>query len=227
MCYDIYMRRKSFFLPLITLFVELLVGLLFIIAFLSLLLEIARHHLETFDTTIIAWVYAFRSESLTEVMKFFTFLGGEVFLISGILMFLALIYRKHKISFFNFCVLLVFGTVINLLLKFIYQRPRPDYLPMLFESTYSFPSGHAMNSFIFYSLVGYFIIRNTKNKSVWIVTVVSLSLLIFIIGLSRIYLGVHYPSDVLAGYLSGILWLLLIVVVERTAHKLNVFKKFL
>lgn len=223
----IYMRSKSLFLPIITLLVELLVGLLIIIVFLSILLELSKNYLDFFDTTIIAWVYALRSDALTEIMKFFTFLGGEIFLISGILLFLAFIYRKHKVSFFNFCVLLVFGTVINLLLKWIYQRPRPEYLPILFESTYSFPSGHAMNSFIFYSLVGYFIIRNTKNKTVWFLTVILLSLLIFIIGLSRIYLGVHYPSDVLAGYLSGFLWFLLIVVVERTANKFKLFKKFL
>jgi undecaprenyl-diphosphatase len=158
-------------------------------------------------------------------MKFFTFLGGEIFLTSGILLLLALLYKRHKVSSFNFTVLLVLGTIINLLLKFVFQRPRPDYLPLMFESTYSFPSGHAMNSFIFYSCIAYFIFRNTKSVGVRIFAGVLLSILVLMIGISRIYLGVHYPSDVLAGYIAGILWFLLIVFIEKTASKFKLFKK--
>ena len=136
-----------------------------ITAFLSLLLIISKNYLRIFDQSIISFVYSFRSDTATTIMKFFTFLGGEIFLVSGILLFLLLLFRKHTISAFNFTVLLVFGTVINLFLKQIFHRARPDFHPLLFESTYSFPSGHSMNSFIFYSCVGYFIIRNTKKRS--------------------------------------------------------------
>lgn len=203
---------------------EIVVGVLGIIAFLSLLLIVFRNYLGVFDKVIINWIYTFRSEGVNDFMKAITFFGDGIVLISGILLLLGFIYKKHKISTFNFAVLLVFGTVINLLLKFVYQRPRPDFFPLMFESTYSFPSGHAMNSFIFYACLAYFINRNTKSRKIRIYTVAFFGLLVLLIGVSRIYLGVHYPSDVLAGYIAGILWFAVIVVVERTAHKLTVFK---
>lgn len=218
------MRKKTLLTALFIIFIELAVGVLVIIAFLSLLLEISRNNLMIFDRTVIDFIYSFRSEAFTEIMKFITFLGGEIFLVSGILLLLALVYRKHKISSFNFTVLLVFGTVINLLLKFIYQRPRPDYLPLMFESTYSFPSGHAMNSFIFYSCIAYFIFRNTTSTKIKVISGLLLGVLVFMIGISRIYLGVHYPSDVLAGFVAGMLWFAVIVLVEKTARKFKLFK---
>jgi undecaprenyl-diphosphatase len=221
------MRKNSLAFAVFLIGMELVAGLLSIIAFLSLLLIIFRQNLGAFDKTIIQWVYTFRSEGLTELMKGITFLGGEIFITCGILILLTVVFKKHKITTFNFSVLLFFGTIINLLLKWLYQRPRPDYLPLAFESTYSFPSGHAMNSFIFYACLAYFIIRNTKNQKIRLATVLSLCILVGLIGLSRVYLGVHYPSDVLAGYIGGLLWFGVIILVERTAHKFNVFKKVL
>ncbi len=221
------MRRKSILTPLFIIGAEISVGVMAIIVSLTFLLVLSRNKLQLFDHSIITWIYSFRSEGLTELMKFFTFLGGEIFLVSGILLLLALLYQKHKVSSFNFAVLLVFGTVINLFLKLVFQRARPDYLPLMFESTYSFPSGHAMNSFIFYSCIAYFIIRNTKNKTVRVSTILVVGILVFVIGISRIYLGVHYPSDVLAGYIAGIMWFALIVLIEKTAHKFKIFKKSL
>ena len=219
------MRTNSLLSALFIIGLEIVAGVLGIIAFLSFLLIFFRNFLGTFDRAIIEWVYSFRSESANEFMKIITFFGGEIFLICGILLLLALIYQKHRVSTFNFGVLLVFGTVINLLLKFVFQRPRPDYLPLMFESTYSFPSGHAMNAFIFYACLAYFINRNTRSRKIRLFTVLLFALLITSIGISRIYLGVHYPSDVLAGYTAGILWFAVIVVVEQTARKFKLFKK--
>lgn len=219
------MRKNSLVTAFLIIGAELLVGVMAIIVCLSFLLTISRNYLESFDQSIIRFVYSFRSDGITELMKFFTFLGGEIFLVSGIILLLALLLRKHKISSFNFAVLLVFGTIINLLLKNVYQRPRPDYLPLLFESTYSFPSGHAMNSFIFYSCIVYFIIRNIKNTGVRVATILFFGALVYMIGLSRIYLGVHYPSDVLAGFIAGSLWLVLSLLVEKTAQKYKLFKR--
>ncbi len=217
------MPNKSFLPAVLIIGAELAVGVLAIIAYLSFFLVIFTHNLSNFDKSIIDWVYSFRSESLTAVMKVITFFGGEIFITCGIVVLLGLLYKKHKVSTFNFTVLLVFGTIINLLLKFIYQRPRPEYQPLMFESTYSFPSGHAMNSFIFYVCLAYFINRNTKNVKVRILSVSFFGVLIGLIGLSRIYLGVHYPSDVLAGYIAGLLWFGVIVIVEKTARKFKLF----
>ncbi len=217
------MPNKSMLPALLIIGAELAVGLLAIIAYLSFFLVIFTNQLGSFDKTIIDWVYSFRSDVLTVLMKGITFLGGEIFITIGILVLLGVLYQKHKVSTFNFTVLLVFGTIINLVLKLVYQRQRPNYLPLMFEATHSFPSGHAMNSFIFYACVAYFINRNTKNVKVRIFSVSFFGVLIGLIGLSRIYLGVHYPSDVLAGYIAGLLWFGVIVLVEKTARKFTFF----
>jgi undecaprenyl-diphosphatase len=221
------MRKNSLFLTCSLLVTELVVGVMAIILCLSLLLTFSRNFLTVFDLYIIHWIYSFRSDSLTLLMKTFTFFGGEMFLITGILLLLICIWERHRISSFSFTFLLVFGTVINLLLKDIFHRHRPDYMPLVHELTYSFPSGHSMNSFIFYTCLAYFIIRNTKNNKIKFFTIICTASIILLIGLSRVYLGAHYPSDVIAGYIAGMLWFFIILLVEKTAHYFKLFKKVL
>jgi undecaprenyl-diphosphatase len=213
--------RKSLLFALVT---EVVVGVLAIIASLSLLLHFFDEVLFTYDSTIIHWVYSFRGNEMTGFMKFVTFFGGEIFITVGIILFFLAIVRKHKISAFNFAFVLIFGVILNFLLKDIFQRARPNFMPLAHESSYSFPSGHTMNSFIFYACITYFIFRNTKNRTVKLLTLTGFFLIVLLIGFSRIYLGVHYPSDVTAGYISGILWFGLVLVVEKTARKYGLFK---
>jgi membrane-associated phospholipid phosphatase len=227
LCYDRHMTKKSLIGGFSVLISELIIGVMVIIICLSFLLTITQKYLTTFDKTIIQSVYSLRSDFLTGVMKTITFFGGELFLSCGIFLLLLVLWRRHKISALIFTFLLVFGTVINLFLKDIFHRPRPDYLPLVHEITYSFPSGHAMNSFIFYTCLAYFIIRNTKSRQVKIITAISAGSIIFLIGLSRVYLGAHFPSDVIAGYIAGLMWFIVILVAERTAHHFKLFKKVL
>jgi len=93
-------------------------------------------------------------------------------------------------------------------LKTAFQRARPDIQHLIAVGGYSFPSGHAMVATVFYGMLGYLIWLNLRerSKTAWIVPVLT-ALLIFSIGVSRIYLGVHFPSDVLAGFAAGGLWL--------------------
>lgn len=219
------MHKNSFFKLVLVLASEILVGIMVIILCLSFLVVVFERIIGKFDKTIIDAVYAFRSEQMTEFMLLVTFLGGEIFIGSGILILCFLLYQKHKKSAFDFAFVLLYGIVINLFLKVIYQRPRPEYLPLIHEVTHSFPSGHAMNSFIFYTCVGYFICRNTKNKRLRTFVIAGLSVLVLLIGLSRVYLGAHYPSDVIAGYIAGALWFVLVVVVEKTVNKYHMFKR--
>ena len=98
-------------------------------------------------------------------------------------------------------------TILNVLLKGILQRPRPIEYRIINESGYSFPSGHSMVSMAFYGYLIYLIYKYIKNKYLKYTLITILSALIIIIGTSRIYLGVHYTSDVIAGFLISISYL--------------------
>ena len=116
---------------------------------------------------------------------------------------------------------LVTITILNQLLKFVLQRPRPTEFKIINETGYSFPSGHSMISMAFYGFLIYLIYKNVKNKYLKTFLISFLSILIIMIGISRIYLGVHYTSDVCAGFLVSISYLVLYI---NFANKL-VFEK--
>ena len=99
--------------------------------------------------------------------------------------------------------------MLNLMLKNIVERPRPIGYRLIDETGYSFPSGHSMISAAFYGLIIYFIWKNVKNKKLKYISCALLGLLIAFIGISRIYLGVHYASDVLGGFIISIAYLII------------------
>lgn len=99
------------------------------------------------------------------------------------------------------------GAALNSLLKHLFVRTRPDLFRVVEATGYSFPSGHAMVSLCFYGMLAFFIVRNIKSLR-WRLVIISLAVLLVVaIGISRIYLGVHYPTDVIAGYTAGAMWL--------------------
>jgi len=111
----------------------------------------------------------------------------------------------------SICINLVVVTILNQLLKRLLQRPRPTEFRIIEETGYSFPSGHSMVSMAFYGYLIYLIYRFVKNKYLKWISIVLLSLLICLIGISRIYLGVHYTSDVLGGFLISISYLVIYI----------------
>ena len=146
-------------------------------------------------------------------MQFFTFLGTHLFLIPANLMLIAyfLFIKKHKWYSIKIPAIALSSLGLMFLLKHIFYRQRPD-VPLLFEAKgLSFPSGHALMSITFYGLIIYMIFKNIKSPSLKWTLISLLILLIIIIGFSRIYLRVHYASDVIAGYCVGFLWLVFAV----------------
>ena len=125
---------------------------------------------------------------------------------------IALIVIKNRKIGASIAVNLASSAFVNHLIKEIVQRPRPPIeLRMVEESSFSFPSGHAMTSTAFYGLIIYFVFKNVKDKKVRNTICITLSILVFFIGISRIYLGVHYASDVVAGFAFGIVYLVLYI----------------
>ena len=149
------------------------------------------------------------SDFATPIAKFITNFGGAIFLITlTVILFILIKNKKIGLSIF---LNLVIITVLNQLLKRILQRPRPTEFRIIEETGYSFPSGHSMVSMAFYGYLIYLIYKYVKNKYVKWGLIVLLSILICSIGVSRIYLGVHYTSDVLGGFLVSISYLVLFI----------------
>ena len=149
------------------------------------------------------------SDFATPIAKFITNFGGAIFLtILTIILFILIKNKKIGLSIFSNLVII---TALNQLLKNILQRPRPTEYRIVNETGYSFPSGHSMISMAFYGFLIYLIYKNIKNKYLKFTLIGLLSFLIVSIGISRIYLGVHYTSDVLAGFLVSISYLILYI----------------
>lgn len=149
------------------------------------------------------------SDFATPIAKFITNFGGAIFLI--ILTILLIVVLKNKKVGLSICINLVVVTILNQLLKRLLQRPRPTEFRIIEETGYSFPSGHSMVSMAFYGYLIYLIYIFVKNKYLKWISIVLLSLLICLIGISRIYLGVHYTSDVLGGFLISISYLVIYI----------------
>ena len=149
------------------------------------------------------------SDFATPIAKFITNFGGAIFLvIATITLFIVIKNKKIGISILSNVAIV---TVLNQLIKRILQRPRPTEYRIIEEPGYSFPSGHSMVSMAFYGYFIYLIYKYVKNKYVKWISISLLSLLICLIGISRIYLGVHYTSDVLGGFLISISYLIIYI----------------
>ena len=149
------------------------------------------------------------SDFVTPIAKFITNFGGAIsFIILTIVLFLVIKNKKIGLSIFLNLVIVI---VLNQLLKIILQRPRPTDFRIIEETGYSFPSGHSMVSMAFYGYLIYLIYKYVKNKYVKWISIVLLGILICSIGISRIYLGVHYTSDVLGGFLISVSYLVIYI----------------
>lgn len=149
------------------------------------------------------------SDFATPIAKFITNFGGAIILIG--LAFMLFIFIKNKKIGVSIISNLAIITVLNQLLKIIVQRPRPTEFRIVEESGYSFPSGHSMVSMAFYGYLIYLIYKYVKNKYLKWISIILLSILICSIGISRIYLGVHYTSDVLGGFFISISYLIIYI----------------
>lgn len=165
--------------------------------------------INTIDNLIYEAIIKTMNFNITAIMIFISFLGSAITLITLALASIFLVKDKKysKLIILN----LALSFILNRILKLIIARPRPPRLRLVIENGYSFPSGHSMVSFAFYGFLIYLINKNLKNKKIKYSLIVLLSLLILLIGISRIYLGVHYVTDVLGGYIIGLIYLIVFI----------------
>lgn len=151
----------------------------------------------------------FKFNVSTPIAKFITNFGGAIFVIS-LTTILFFVIKDKKIGI-SIIANLGIVTILNQIIKFIMQRPRPTEFRIIEETGYSFPSGHSMVSLAFYGYLVYLIYKYINNKHLKRTLIIILSILICVIGVSRIYLGVHYTSDVLGGFLISFAYLIIYI----------------
>ncbi len=184
-------------------------ALLAVLLFICVSWLMMKQRLSSFDSGIIGIVQGWESPAATRIAEFLSLIGsteGVIAIVVAIGAFLAaaLGHRKELLLF----VFSVGGAaLLNTLLKKIFQRERPALHRLAEETGYSFPSGHSMAAFALYGVLAYLLWRHIGSKKGRLALISLAALLALSIGLSRIYLGVHYPSDVLAGYLASTVWL--------------------
>ena len=170
--------------------------------FFLLLAAVLSDHAAVFDDPVREFFYSIRSDVLTAPATIITHLADKVFLIALCLLLLILPWTR-----LGFGVPLSAGTlavvITNSIIKHLVQRPRPDVLHLVSEDGYSFASGHSISSMFFYGMAIWLVIRHVEDPRLRNVFVILLAIPMLLIGPTRIYLGVHYPSDVLAGWCLG------------------------
>jgi len=178
--------------------------------FVVLLINVLNENVADFDNDIYNTISALKSNFMTGFFKVVTKFGDAETLI--LITVVCLIVIKNRKIGATIAVNLASSGFVNHLMKEIVQRPRPPIeFRMVEESSFSFPSGHSMTSATFYGLIIYFVLKKVKNKKLRNAILVMLSTLVLLIGISRIYLGVHYASDVIAGFAFAIVYLVLYI----------------
>ncbi len=203
------MKNKKYYIPF-TLLVLFIINSMLVI----------NNKFTNIDDSVHNFVMRFYSEMTTKFMKVFTFLGSTPFIILlCVLVFVILIYKKQKEYAYKCVGILVISTLINNIVKVIVRRPRPEYITVV-ENTFSYPSGHTMASVTLYGFLIYFILKSKISKTYKIIFSVILGIIPVLVGISRIYLGAHYFSDVFGGALLSIMLLSSIdIIYDKTLNR--------
>lgn len=159
-----------------------------------------------FDDAVRAWVHQFASPSLTSAMVVISALGSQVLAVAVVIALVIFLRLKWRRAAIWLLLTVACGLVLELTLKYAYHRPRPAPFFGAVPHTYSFPSGHSLMSFCIYGVLAGLLSHRIRSAAVRIMVWILAAALVAAIGVSRIYLGMHYPSDVIAGYLAAAVW---------------------
>lgn len=193
------------------------VGALFLFAWIAK--GVWEQHTVRADLAIRDWVHHYSSPALTRAAKFASFVGKDVLGGAFVISLLTFAYLRWRRAAVWLIVTMAGGLVLDLSLKYAFHRPRPEPFFVPVPHTYSFPSGHALFSVCFYGVLAGLLADRINSLllriCIWTVAVV----LVIAIGLSRIYLGVHYPTDVLGGYLAAAVWVSSMIAFDHVRGK--------
>ena len=169
-----------------------------------------------FDEVTRAAVHQFATPLLTAVMRGFSFVGSTIALSVGtIFVVVQFAMRKWGREARLFAITMIGAGLLNITLKLAFKRPRPvPFFNLSPPETYSFPSGHSLTSAVFFGALAAILTARIKSKRVQVAIWIVATAMFLLIGLSRIYLGVHYTTDVIAGFAAALIWILVVRFVE-------------
>ncbi|OAB28323.1 phosphoesterase PA-phosphatase [Paenibacillus macquariensis subsp. defensor] len=170
---------------------------------------VGEQNIAGFDNRLISLIQGQENVSLTLIMKFFTFIGSglPITIITIIIMVVLYAVLKFRWELLFFVGVITGSALLNVVLKLIFHRARPTLHRIVEANGYSFPSGHSMAAFTLYGVLCFLLWKHARVAFTRFLLIIIGSIMIVAIGVSRIYLGVHYPSDVVGGYLASGTWL--------------------
>lgn len=196
------MKKKSL-ITLIVLIILLVIDIVLLIT----------GYMSNIDSLIYEFIFSFNNSILTDIFKLISFIAStKMIVLYNIIIVIVMIIRKSN-KLLLVPIASSISAIVNNLIKVIVARERPGINPLVIETTYSFPSGHSMISILFFGTILYILNRdNYKYKRVFNIII---PIYILSVGISRIYLGVHYFSDCITGYLIALIILLLLTNIRR------------
>jgi undecaprenyl-diphosphatase len=195
--------------------VGLAVAVLALFLFGRLAGEMREGDTARFDLAVRSWVHQFASPGLTKAMTAISLMGYDILIVELVFALAVFLFLRWRHAAGWLAVSMAGALALDLALKHAFhrQRPQPFFGPPL--HSYSFPSGHALCSFCFYAVLAGLIADRVRSLAVRVAVGLAAASMVIAIGLSRIYLGMHYPSDVIAGYLAAAVWVATLLALDR------------
>ncbi|MEB8346151.1 phosphatase PAP2 family protein [Flavobacteriaceae bacterium KMM 6898] len=195
------------------------IALLIVIGGINLFVELTAtlktETLSAYDHKITQYIISYRNPVLTRYFKFVTEVGdvhGYLIVLGISILLTAFIVKRWK-YIAQISLVLFLATLSNVMLKRFIDRARPGIEHLVVVKTLSYPSGHAMSAMAFYGFLIYLVYRIKMNRILKLGLYVFLVILILSIGISRIYLGVHFPSDIAGGFIAGLIWVIFCILI--------------
>lgn len=169
---------------------------------------IEQDELVAIDLALANELHSQATSTSTSIYRIVSFIGSPGLFIVGVILAVVFAVKKQWARLLVGAIAMLGGALLNTVLKLVFARPRPVFVePILQLPDHSFPSGHAMISLIGFGILTFFVWNRLRNPYLKIIVVFGAILLVVLIGISRMALGVHYLSDVVAGYAVGGVWL--------------------
>jgi undecaprenyl-diphosphatase len=199
---------------------SLVAAILGLVLFSWLADEVFEGHARRFDDAVRSAVHQYASPGLTRVMVIVSALGSEVLVAVFIVAVVAFLLMKWRRAAIWLMLTMAGGLVLQVVLKMGFHRTRPAAFFGKLPHSYSFPSGHSLMSFCIYGVLAGLLGARIRSTAARVAIWTAAAVLVVAIGLSRIYLGVHYPTDVVAGYVAAAVWVSMMITADRVRkHK--------